>query len=642
MEDVTNEALKYGQSIADAGVKMICALAIKDLYKNNISPIIDSWNLKKVDSDILEYNLQEYFQASYDHNSYVNTIVFKGQPKKLDELYIPLTIEKNSMDYKDNEAYIINEDKNLLLKLFTNYPRLMIVDSAGMGKSTIVKYLILKATQEGGPIPINIEMRKLKPETEKPVIDIIDFIGGELNLLSGGITKKQIIELLKDGNFLILFDGYDEITEELKAEITEKVQKFIKNTPNTKYLLTSRDESALDSFVGFQRFKIKPMKIEEAYDLIKKYDMNSDYSRILIEKIKEDKNIEILKEFLINPLLISLLYKTFVYEGEIPYKKTEFYNTVVHALFNDHDQTKGGAYKHPKKSGLEICGFKKILRALGWKTLVDGKIEFSFDELTKIVETVAVMTFSENIKASFIIDDLLHNVPLFCKDGNSYKWIHKSFMEYFAACYIYCDCETEVKLNILKKMSSNNIRINRYENFFDFYYDLDDSTFRSVLILPILDEFIKKYPEVYKDEYFKEKNDVYLKCRKSMDVFASVEIIKQEKDGNLTYKHHNSFEMSELLKLVINKKVDIFIDDFPNDIYSTYGHLVNLEDWMNLKVNDDITNIANSGEYFESIAANLIIIYRRYGFLLDFEKCKRFRGKIYDEIDMKKVDCLEF
>ena len=118
-------------------------------------------------------------------------------------------------------------------------------------------------------------------------------------------------------------------------------------------------------------FKIKPLLPEEAYELIRKYGQNGERAQKLINAIKQEhKNFIVLKEFLVNPL-VSLLYKTYEYKEELPYRKVEFYRQVYEALFNDHDKSKD-AYVRPKKCGLPIREFECILRYLAFFQCKNG------------------------------------------------------------------------------------------------------------------------------------------------------------------------------------------------------------------------------------------------------------------------------
>jgi hypothetical protein len=78
-------------------------------------------------------------------------------------------------------------------------------------------------------------------------------------------------------------------------------------------------------------------------------------------------------EFLGNPFLVSLLYKSYSFNEDIPTKKSSFYEEVYSSLYKYHDLSKEG-FKGQKKSNLDILDFRIILRAIAFESAL-GKTE---------------------------------------------------------------------------------------------------------------------------------------------------------------------------------------------------------------------------------------------------------------------------
>ncbi|EIA17022.1 NACHT domain-containing protein [Clostridium perfringens] len=438
MEELLNKGITL---IATTCVGEIIKSTVKEYVSPRLKTLSDNSLLDK-DRVKVEENILDYLERSYKNNKYINTIVFKNQQKKLEDLYIPLKVVKYiGKNEKNNFELCIDKYDEKFIPL---HNKVLLVDNAGMGKSTIMKFLYLSTIKENKGIPILIELRKLDKNTS-----ILDFIVKEINGIDTECNKKVIAELIRGGDFIFFFDGYDEITLENKDIITKNIQEFIDKAHNNKFIISSRDEDELTSFGDFQRFYIKALAKEEAYQLISKYDENGDLSKELIDNLENEENLKILKEFLENPLMVSLLYKAFEYNKSIPYKKHIFYKQVYDALFEQHDLSKGGAYKHIKRSGLDIDDFHKILRCLAFTTLSKG-IEYSKEDLIKYIDFVKEKNSEIEFKTSFFIWDIVHSIPLFIKDGLEYKWIHKSFQEYFAAAYI-CNDSKKQSDKFLKK-----------------------------------------------------------------------------------------------------------------------------------------------------------------------------------------------
>lgn len=96
----------------------------------------------------------------------------------------------------------------------------------------------------------------------------------------------------------------------------------------------------LTTFGDFQAFQIKDLKEPEAYALLGRYDGNGETSQRLIAELKAERNKSV-KEFLKNPLLVTLLFIVYDYKTTIPFKKHFFYSQIYDALYEGHDLSKG-------------------------------------------------------------------------------------------------------------------------------------------------------------------------------------------------------------------------------------------------------------------------------------------------------------
>ncbi|ABS30663.1 NACHT domain-containing protein [Clostridium kluyveri] len=552
-----------------------------------------------------EDKFNEYMERSYNSNLYMNTIAFKNQQKTIDDLYIPLNVSKCSTNNKDNVRICIDRYHD---NFVPHYSKVLLVDSAGMGKSTILKYLYLSIIKENKGIPVLIELRKLKVDTS-----IIDFIVSEINGIKEYFSKKEILDLIEEGGFVFFFDGYDEIIDENKKEVTENLQNFISKTSTTKnlsnnFVISSRDENALSCFSDFQRFDIKALTKKEAYELICKYDNNGELSKELIRSLNGEENLRIIDEFLVNPLMVSLLYIAFQYKRVVPYKKQIFYRQVYDALFQDHDRTKGGAYVHPKNSKLDIEDFHRVLRILGFITLSKG-ISYCKEELIKIVNKAKSMAVGIQFKANDFIYDIVHAVPIFIKDGVEYRWIHKSFQEYFAASYICYDSKEKQDVYLWTMIQGE--KISKYYNVLDFCYDIDYKEFRKAIVYPIIKEFIEYYDSSYTDKKYESYDRRVLDIRKNINfIYDEVYIGFFDKDkSGKRYISSDIFEQWDKSRLskrriihtkYFNMAIGCYSKDKDLDVLIDLLTSKNSSIVKRVRSEDDLIDLYRSVESFDS------------------------------------------
>lgn len=638
------------KDLVKLGITTLTQETVKNYVTTKIKPIFENWGKDESRSIELEDCLSEYLLRCYAKNNIMTTIVFGRLQKTLDDLYIPLTLD----EYRnEDKKWVIDETCYNILE---QYDRILIIDKAGMGKSTIVKYFACQGINLDKCIPIVIELRKLDKEQS-----ILEFIKKQLSSFDKNIEIDEIVNMLNKGEFVIFFDGYDEITNENKPGILDGIQEFVSNARNTKIVITSREEEDLNALGEFKCVNIKPLEKEEAYDLIKKYDNNGEISEKLIKRLEEDSSMNVLHEFLSNPLLVSLLYRTFEYKEEIPYKKIDFYGQVYEALFNDHDKTKGAAFVHEKKTKLDKYQFEQILRAFGFLCLKSDRVEYT-SQITHHLLEQAIGRFGWlKVSAGDFLYDITHAVPFIQKDGNDYKWIHKSFMEYFASCFICYDNKENEKQYFDKIVNSSS---NKYYNVLSFCYEIDTLGFRKYIILPYIRNYIQNVDKFFQNVFYKEYEKKYIEIAKLLlalnssiwlvnNKFVDSMSLKDEYDHELRdkmfkdvierYKWGFSFNMSYMSgnKAVIVYSIknrffyDFLFDKLPSlfkSIRLQSGNIPLIKKNDRVQFDDDINNPINKDKQkFYIIVGYIFSSWSSNNQLLDVDECKKLIKEIEQE-----------
>jgi len=461
---------------------------IKTLVDTFVTPKLTAFRDKfKAEKNIkyipTESHFTEYFHRTYKKLAVINTLVFNNSQRLLTEIYLPLTLTIT------NDRKIKTKVSGFPKNISDEFGNILVTDTAGMGKSTLMKTIFIDTINKNIGIPIFIELRRLTNSKK-----IIQEIQEQLNSIDKNFDTDLLLELLAEGGFIIILDGYDEIALGERDTVTTDIQEFISKASNNRFFITSRPEKALASFGNFQEFRIEPLAKKEAFELLRKYDNQGQVSTLLIKKLQE-KELANIEEFLTNPLLVSLLFTAFEHKQAIPFKKYLFYRQVYDANFESHDLTKGDSYTHDKYSKLEIDDFHRVLRHLGFNCFKIQRIEFTKDELLKLINDSKEFCVGLKFNDSDFLLDILKTVPLFTQDGNYYRWSHKSLQEYFAAQFIYLDAK-EKQDTILTKLY-NHDNLEKFINVLDLYYDMDFKTFRNVIIFDLLKEYNSYQTNVY-------------------------------------------------------------------------------------------------------------------------------------------------
>lgn len=217
------------------------------------------------------------------------------------------------------------------------------------------------------------------------------------------------------------------------------------------------------------------MTKDQVESLLIKYDKyaNLDIGEKLILELER-----VPEKFIQTPLLVSLLYRTYAVNNSIGERICTFYDEVYQALYKGHDLINKGGFIRKKDSQLDYENFRHLIRALCYYMSISKKSSFSNrTELHQFIEKSTQLASIKPSTTSNFITDLLVSVPLMIKEGNEYKFIHKTIIEFFAAEFIVLHVDSKNKLQQIFKSKS----FQYFNKVIDFIYDINPSLYNKVI-----------------------------------------------------------------------------------------------------------------------------------------------------------------
>lgn len=642
------------------------ALAAKPLVEKIVDKLVapkieqfSEWCKKNYNEYLIPKaeHFQEYLERSYTKYSIVNTLVFHNSQRMLKEIYVAQTLEKEHGSEDDKETAKIEK---LPVSLIKKYKKILITDTAGMGKSTIMKRMFVDLIDSGlgvVGIPIYIELNKLNKEHT-----ILHEIQKELSSLSEQFDNGLLLKFIQTGGFIFFLDGFDEISISDRNEVTNDIQTFVsKAGTNNYFILTSRPEGSLSSFGDFQLFTIQPLTKEESFELLYKYDISK--KKELSEKLvgllnSEHEQYKALDEYLVNPLLVSLLFTAYDFNRSIPFEKHRFYGVVFEAYFEKHDNTKPMKTRD-KLSGLNYDGFDRVLRYIGYDSLIDIGVKFNKDTILNSIREAKEYCGNLSFSEYKFLDDLTSSVPLFCQDGTDYKWVHKSLLEYFAARFIYCDAKENQ--DVILSDIYNSDGISKYINMLDLYYDIDPKGFSKNITLPFCEDYLKFYhrcivPSNINKELvnkrisllFSGKFAFELTLKSGPHIIHEDELFEQKKLSNLRVRRFRFRGSYNGILLYFRYYFDSTIDNLLNLFFAKNIKITiplrfpDKEEWLPIITDSfeqdviydvDMRIGDNNDKTYAAINDMIVPIEWK---ILDYQACKKEIERIHKEIDQIK------
>ena len=450
---------------------------------------------------IASNRLLEYQVGVYKNNLFTKTFLHRGAPVKLTDIYFPIKLKSPS-----NSRVIEVES---VKRLFDNISYISIFGIAGSGKSTLFKYITIKCIEEKFKIPIKINLRDI-PFLEKEFIiqgeqtnnSFVEFITKNILKFNKIATNKDAInEMFESGDFLFLFDGFDEVSSRIKEGLLSDLNTFVERYNKNYFIVSSRPDERIEMLPKFNNYSLEKLSSVEIPLFIEKQltGLNKKLAKKIIELIRDSRESSY-DVFLSNPLLLSMFILTFQSYSIIPEKKSTFYHQVFETLYATHDSISKFAFVREKESGLNKEKFQKLLNYLGFISLFEEKFYFSSEDLS--VYFNYFKKYHDNIDFSNekAVRDINIAISIIIKDGDQYKFPHKSMHEFFAAKYIV-NLEYENKIKLLNTFRSSieerTFDISLYGNLFYLVYELDQAILLKNIIFPLSKETMEEARLIY-------------------------------------------------------------------------------------------------------------------------------------------------
>ena len=449
------------------------------IFDEYLSPLISkianklkiTYNEVKID---LEIPFQAYLTKSYDKYSRIKTIIYGIEPKRLYDFFEVPFLEKGSELIKPTKTRVLTDISKFLI----------IEGSGGIGKSTLMKHLFLSELELKDYIPIFIELKDFNDEEH---LDLEKLLIKKLNQFHNTFQEEYLDYALQSGCFLFLLDGYDELYSENQKEFFKKLNDFCDKYPENHYILSSRPYSESE-FIEFQRFtvlKAVPFTKEQAISLITKIEYPDEELKNKFIRDLESGLYDRHESFASNPLLLNIMLSTYNDYAEIPQKLHLFYYQAFDTMLSKHDATK--SYRRKMLSDLSSDTFKECFAIFCLLTYQKAKTEFTFPEIEEIFKK-----FPPRIKNVLNIGSFIHDLEnclcVLYKEGNRYKFSHRSFQEYFVAYFLNIQTDSKMRDYSFHLIESGKFSTSA-DSVFPMLEDMSTQRFNNNILIPLLDKF---------------------------------------------------------------------------------------------------------------------------------------------------------
>ncbi len=453
--------------------------------------------------------------------------------------------------YCDSHIFL-GAQRTKITSLKDLFPRKQIVITgiAGQGKSILLRYLCCNILRQGEYLPIFIELRRiLSPDSlDKHIIRYFETIGISAD-------EHLLKLLLASGKIVLLLDGFDEIQETEKTHIIDEIE-HLGQTYDSLIIITSRPESGIERSSLFEIVKLDNLRGNEYIQVIKKLTFDKKLAETLIKQVELNKSN--LQEVLCTPLLVTLLVMAYKSFQELPAQLSDFYDSIFQVLLQRHDGAKPG-YKRPRRCNLNDNQYRTIFECMCYLSKKTNKSIFTHEELCKFAkEAFSLQQLGE--QSDEFLTDIIRVTCLILKEGEDFRFIHKSVQEYYAASYIKHRTENNaIKFySFFVDFSEDEVRrVAQWGQEMRFLSEIDQYRYSKYYLLPSLCRELKCEVDSIPDECLKYTADELRERLGKLYLILDLQSENTRLVGIGSHGHRNLDVLQKILTLDMSKVISM-------------------------------------------------------------------------------------
>ena len=458
-----------------------CLETRSNVYVNMDNDICDSHKFSK------QYFKELLGETEKTYISGVEGITKKADFKiEVQSSYVPIYVK--DLMTSSVESSESSDSIHDAAKLIHDLRRILIRGPAGCGKTTLIQWVIwscdpFQVSEEGGLpyFPIYIPLRRLDQSgIHKYSLDDVLYEALPTRTLKQHMPMNWLEELLsKNIDIILLIDGIDEVPDSKRSDVWEFINRISNEYSDLRMVLTSRHVSSVHLSDGqyredlfqnkeaqeearrlwnkpkeFFEFIVTPLSDADIISMIDKWFNGLDLNMFpgvgeseigfLNEKLKDDlfldENRGVL-DLARTPLLCSMLCISYFHkQGKFPDSKRELYEHSVTLLVFVRDEAR--SIRNPKE--LHEFENKERLGLLKYIALImqEGSDQSDPNQTVEVARE-KMLDWIDNWKSSQpnladqsykYLDFLIERCAILREPSyGRIDFIHRSFMEYFAA-----------------------------------------------------------------------------------------------------------------------------------------------------------------------------------------------------------------
>jgi hypothetical protein len=423
--------------------------------------------------DIL-YHLYDQYAKNYRERHGQVSVLRMSKAMDLESIYVnvkcldnfardylidSVTLEKRFRETNQRQfRYDFERNKRKDGLTFANDAQyLMVFGGPGIGKSTFLRKVgleVLKGNQGNYKhrlIPVFLELKKFK----ESIINIQALIEKEFEICGFPDVQKNVSQKLAEGKLLILLDGLDEVPTENRENVIGKIQDFVDQYKQNRFILSCRTAARTTNLNRFINIEVAEFDDEQIQDFIGHWfdseaDKEAETAKNCWELLTQSE-YEAAKDLAHTPLLLTFLCLTYRRTLSFPTNRSSLYERALRIFLEEWSAEKQlTSHRNLVYEGLNIDLEEGLLSEIAYLNFVEDRLFLEKRELVKQIKA----HLQQNLQAPKTLDGekILKTIELeqgilVEQASDVYSFSHLTLQEYLTARYIV---ENDLYENIVK------------------------------------------------------------------------------------------------------------------------------------------------------------------------------------------------
>jgi predicted NACHT family NTPase len=405
-----------------------------------------------------------YYNELEKRYSYIK-ILGMNEPVRLLDLYVKVNVLKKIstsqlLSIAELEKLMENEIRGEVRfpkrikttldgwEVANRYQKFIILGKPGSGKTTFLKYLLLRSISDEVKekrIPVIISLRDFSDylSTENNKLERVElftnYIAKEFNLCGIPNASLFLSKLFEIGKCLLLLDGLDEVNDKNQNEVIRTIQEFSIKYRKNQFVISCRIAAYSYWFDNYKEIEIAEFDDNQIEQFIKNWFYNNQ--KIVLICLNELKENSRMRDLAKTPLLLTLLCISFEVNLSFPNNKVDLYKDALEVLLRRWDSERlikrDDIYKN-----MSVSRKEDLFGYIAFKTHKNGHYFFKQEYVHELIrEYLANLYYSKVDTLNDDSQNILKTIEsqhgiIVERAKRIYSFSHLSFHEFYTANYI--------------------------------------------------------------------------------------------------------------------------------------------------------------------------------------------------------------